>query len=194
MFILLKSPLLPSPLWTGQAFGCPHSHPNNPKARVLGVGVRAGAGVAPSHPILDQRPTMAAGLGFEGLPSLPATSVVLEGGEPHAPTMMKCGPWPVGSRLTRFYDRWRDFTSDPWILQIVREGYRLQFRDHPPPTLSRGPLLTPLRGASKGPLLEAIKTLHAKRAVVRVFDFQGIPGFYSRYSSRKTRMALFGPC
>ena len=94
--------------------------------------------------------------------------------------MMKRGPWPVGARLPRFYTRWQALTSDPWILSIVREGYRLQFLPLLP-TLTRVPLLTPLRGASKEPLLEAIRTLHAKKAVVRVLDWDTDPGFYSRY-------------
>ena len=40
----------------------------------------------------------------------------------------------VGGRLSRFLPVWEGITQSPHVLQIIREGYRLEFRQLPPPT------------------------------------------------------------
>ena len=37
---------------------------------------------------------------------------------------------PYAGRLSRFVEKWKTLSSDPWVLQSVR-GYRLPFREHP---------------------------------------------------------------
>lgn len=38
-----------------------------------------------------------------------------------------------GGRITYFLHNWQKITSHPWPLQIVKEGYQLQFTSHPVP-------------------------------------------------------------
>ena len=81
---------------------------------------------------------------------------------------------PVGARLLAFAHKWEQITQDPWVLQIVKEGYVIPF-DHKPP-LSHVPMAL----ASGHPAIpEAIQVLLEKRAVERVLDTSS-PGFYSR--------------
>ena len=38
---------------------------------------------------------------------------------------------PVAGRIAIFAANWRLITEDPWVLAVVREGYRLEFLDLP---------------------------------------------------------------
>ena len=81
---------------------------------------------------------------------------------------------PVGGRLLHFSEAWTHITSDPWVLNIVREGYVIPFLRNPP--LSS----TPIDLSSNHPLIpEALTKLLEKGAVERVSNPDS-PGFYSR--------------
>ena len=81
---------------------------------------------------------------------------------------------PVGARLLHFAESWENITTDEWVLQTVKEGYLIPFKQKPP--LTR----VPLHLASGHPMLpEAVHGLLDKQAVERVRDRQS-PGFYSR--------------
>jgi len=78
---------------------------------------------------------------------------------------------PVGGRLTHFADEWVNVTSDPWVLQTVTTGYRIEFTGYP--RLSRVPRWTPVPRAEdqRRCLEDHIQELLAKSAV-RLIDPQ----------------------
>ena len=39
---------------------------------------------------------------------------------------------PVGGRLAHFLPEWEKITSDKWVLEVIREGYKLEFLEKPP--------------------------------------------------------------
>ena len=48
--------------------------------------------------------------------------------QPPAPTS---GDLEVGARLSHFVSAWSSFTSDPWVLSVISEGYYIDFVEHP---------------------------------------------------------------
>ena len=81
---------------------------------------------------------------------------------------------PVGARLLHFSEAWKKVTQDPWVLNIVQNGYSIPFLEKPPLTS------IPIDFASAHPALpEAINRLLEKGAVERVSN-PNTPGFYSR--------------
>ena len=71
-------------------------------------------------------------------------------------------------------------TSDPWVLEVVSSGYRLEFTARSPPF--RGVTQTPLPAdpSQQEALLQEIKSLVAKGAVVRL-EGRVQEGFYSTF-------------
>jgi hypothetical protein len=45
---------------------------------------------------------------------------------------------PVGGRLTQFLHHWEKFTTDVWVLSVIRGGLDLVFQERPP--LSDSPI------------------------------------------------------
>ena len=41
------------------------------------------------------------------------------------------GDLEVGARLSHFVSAWSSFTSDPWVLSVIYEGYYIDFVEHP---------------------------------------------------------------
>ena len=39
---------------------------------------------------------------------------------------------PVGGRLVHFLSKWEQITQDQWVLDIIRDGYKLEFQKIPP--------------------------------------------------------------
>ena len=39
---------------------------------------------------------------------------------------------PVGARLLLFESQWVQITQDPWVLEIIRHGYALEFQNSTP--------------------------------------------------------------
>ena len=88
-------------------------------------------------------------------------------------------PGPVGGRLQLYADNWPYVTDDPWILSVVKLGYRLQFDKIPPTTfLPEGPRFH-LSGAPLVAAEEAIQKLIHKEAVIELDPFPTSRGFYS---------------
>ena len=44
---------------------------------------------------------------------------------------------PIAGRIARCLSAWQVITKDKWVLKVVREGYRLQFKSRLPPTPHR---------------------------------------------------------
>ena len=88
---------------------------------------------------------------------------------------------PAVERLSRLcLDRWVERTSDPWILETVARGYKLQFRRRPPPFLRVR--MTVVRDPVQArALAEEVSTLLQKGAITKVSSTDQNAGFYSTY-------------
>ena len=86
---------------------------------------------------------------------------------------------PVGGRLSHFLPYWKTLTDDPWILEVIAQGYALEFQDGPP--RFNAVLNTPIRSGAGSVLLEEIGALCTKSAVETVPLIAQQEGFYSTY-------------
>ena len=91
------------------------------------------------------------------------------------------GLGPAVEPLSRLcLDSWVERTSDPWVLDTVARGYKLQFRRRPPPflrvhmTLVKDPVQAQI-------LAEEVSTLLQKGAITKVSSTNQQAGFYSKY-------------
>jgi len=85
----------------------------------------------------------------------------------------------VGGRIQFFQKAWLQSTSDSWVLEIVSQGYSLEFTQLP---LFRGVISTPLhKGLGKEIILEEVQTLLKKQAIEPVPREQEEDGFYSTF-------------
>ena len=75
---------------------------------------------------------------------------------------------PVGGRLQRFASEWEAVTSDPWVLSVVRGGYRLEFTASPPPFWGIKATTVPREPAKRAALLQEVEALIRKNAVVAI--------------------------
>ena len=86
----------------------------------------------------------------------------------------------VGGCLSRHWRQWRTIGAAPWVVSVLRDGYRIPFEDHPPP-LARSPIPFPTyRPDSERSLalLQEIETMLTKGVLEIVPERD--PGFYSR--------------
>ncbi len=83
----------------------------------------------------------------------------------------------MGGRLRYFLPEWTQMPfSDPWVLSVVREGYRIPFSSAPP--LTSSPVMPPLPSLDRRGLVEKMITeFLSKGAIVQVEV--DTPGFYS---------------
>jgi hypothetical protein len=85
----------------------------------------------------------------------------------------------VGGRLELFWRDWEKHGSDPYIVQLLREGYKIPFR-HPAPVS----LVPTINSQYEDPLKnsifqQAVLDMLAKHAIEPVVD-PSSPGFHSR--------------
>ena len=87
---------------------------------------------------------------------------------------------PVGGRLTQFLHHWEKFTTDVWVLSVIRGGLDLVFQERPP--LSDSPIpMSQTSDKEKFRLLsEEVQSLLLKRVIEEIPPTQSTPGFYSR--------------
>ncbi len=86
---------------------------------------------------------------------------------------------PVGGRISRFPQQWGEITNSKWVLDIIRRGYRIPFREEPPSLTCTPPQWVPYRDVAKREALASeVSSLLAKNAIEEVRDV-GSPGFYS---------------
>ena len=86
----------------------------------------------------------------------------------------------VGGRLQKFWPRWKEIGINPQIVQILKEGYILPFKEEPP-VLSKTPIINssyvdPIKNSA---LIQQVQKLLEKGAIEEVQD-PSTPGFYSR--------------
>ncbi len=73
-------------------------------------------------------------------------------------------------------DSWEKSVSDPWVLSMVRTGYRIQFQGRPPPFA--GVHMTVVKDPVQAQVLAAeIATLLQKEAIVKVDSSEQHAGF-----------------
>ena len=84
----------------------------------------------------------------------------------------------VGGRLLGFASEWEAVTSDPWVLSVVRFGYRLEFTATPPRPSAVLVTEIPQETGKREALLEELRELLAKNAIVRV-QGSSLAGFFS---------------
>ena len=87
---------------------------------------------------------------------------------------------PVGGRLQRFASEWETVTSDPWVLSVVRGGYRLEFTASPPPFWGIKATTVPREPAKRAALLQEVEALIRKNAVVAISGPRRV-GHYSSF-------------
>lgn len=71
---------------------------------------------------------------------------------------------PIAGRIARCLSAWQVITQDKWVLRVVREGYRLQFKSQLPPTPHRVANL-PTDAAGAAILDCEVQQMLAKRAI-----------------------------
>ena len=87
-------------------------------------------------------------------------------------------PCRVGGCLAAFWRQWESRGAEPWIVQVLREGYILPFLSHPPLSSTPIPLLSYSPSSVRGLVLAAaVKDLLSKGAIEPASPG---PGFYSR--------------
>ena len=178
----------------GEAEGLPRALNQNPRA-----GAGAEAGPRTSHRT-NPKPLAEAGVSLGGRPKEVAPTIIPiplteEGAPPLAgaegaikgtsPTdglpSVSCGEplLPVGGRLSHFYDFWQQNVSDAWALEVVREGYAIEFISDPPPF--QGVRTTIASGDRAIALRSEIDQLILKKAIEIVPQSQAQEGFYSTF-------------
>lgn len=75
---------------------------------------------------------------------------------------------PVGGRLSHFVHEWALVTSDSWVLQTLRSGYRLEFTRAPFASRPRSATKIPADPDKRQALLSEIQKLLLKRAIEKV--------------------------
>ena len=74
----------------------------------------------------------------------------------------------MGGRLSLFHGEWAKITHDSWVLDVIREGYRLEFTERPPVSVPYRPTPLPEDPALQTLLREEIGSLLAKEAIARL--------------------------
>ena len=86
----------------------------------------------------------------------------------------------VGGCLSSHWRRWQEIGAETWVVTVLRDGYRVPFKDSPPP-LARTPVSFPTYRAGSPraqALRQEVEAMLAKGALEIVRDLG--PGFYSR--------------
>ena len=89
-------------------------------------------------------------------------------------------PMKVGGCLSPHWRRWQEIGAETWVVTVLRDGYRVPFKDSPPP-LARTPVSFPTYRAGSPraqALRQEVEAMLAKGALEIARD-PG-PGFYSR--------------
>ena len=87
---------------------------------------------------------------------------------------------PVGGRLTQFLHHWEKFTTDVWVLSVIRGGLDLVFQERPPLSDSPIPMSQTSDNKKFRLLSEEVQPLLLKRVIEEIPPTQSTPGFYSR--------------
>jgi hypothetical protein len=86
---------------------------------------------------------------------------------------------PVGGRLSLFWEEWEKWGAEKSVIDIVREGLKIQFTQKP--VLSVYPIEFPVRTPEQGRELELQVQELLKKEVIEVVENAHSPGYYSRF-------------
>ena len=87
----------------------------------------------------------------------------------------------IGARLKEFWRVWEEKSIDPWVVQVLKEGYQIPFIDQKPPPLAPLPREYPAHSGNKEKFLalqKEVEELEEKEAIEIVKS--QTPGFYNR--------------
>ena len=98
-----------------------------------------------------------------GVFSLLALSMLADAGLSVA-TAVSVAAFPIAGRIARCWSAWKTITKDRWVLNIIRDGYKLQFKSQLPPTPHRVANL-PTDAAGAAILDFEVKQMLAKGAI-----------------------------
>ena len=97
---------------------------------------------------------------------------------------------PVGGRLQLFAHQWHRITEDPWVLEIVTQGYSLEFIGPPPTNSIR---ITPTARSQDCPIRKEVQALLAKNAARPVTSADPQTGFFSHFFLRPKKSGGLRP-
>ncbi|XP_063775051.1 uncharacterized protein LOC134910673 [Pseudophryne corroboree] len=86
-------------------------------------------------------------------------------------------PGTVGARLRNFSAQWDLSQVDPWVFQVISQGYRLEFETSPPCRFLKSAL--PATPSAREAVLVAIQKLYSQQVIVKVPLLQQGKGYYS---------------
>lgn len=101
--------------------------------------------------------------------------------------LLQCPEIPVGGRLFYFLKEWQKITDDQWVLNVIKEGYKLEFKSKPQLT---GVRKTCAPAKSLAILNSEIKDLKEKNAVEIVPQREIPNGFYSTFFLVPKKMGI----
>ena len=85
---------------------------------------------------------------------------------------------PVGGRLEYFLKAWENITNDQWVLSIIEEEYKLEFKNIPP---FSGLKITSVQQSSQHLIQEEITSFLRKDTIEKDPWNQAMEGFYSTF-------------
>ena len=83
---------------------------------------------------------------------------------------------PVGGRLSFYLENWKKITTDQWVLDIIKNGYKLEFLKIPP---FLGIKPTIVSSQKEDLIAKEVETLLKKNAIEIVPEREMQSGFYS---------------
>jgi mRNA-degrading endonuclease HigB of HigAB toxin-antitoxin module len=83
---------------------------------------------------------------------------------------------PVGGRLSHFLPQWKNITTDKWVLDVISQGYKLEFVKVPP---FLGIKSTNVPRKNESIIKQEIDALLQKNAIEKVSQRDIYSGFYS---------------
>ena len=113
---------------------------------------------------------------FRRPPAAPAAPVACERGLEKSPPYWFPPLLLVGECLSAHWRHWKAIGADSWLLSILRDGYRIPFKDSPPP-LARTMILFPTYWAGS-------RSLALRQEVVKMLSKDALEGNCHRSRSR----------
>ena len=89
-------------------------------------------------------------------------------------------PMRVGGCLSSHWRRWQEIGAETWVVTVLRDGYRVPFKDSPPP-LAHTPVSFPTyrAGSPRAQALRQVVEAMLAKGALEITRDPG-PGFYSR--------------
>ena len=85
---------------------------------------------------------------------------------------------PVGGRLYHFLHRWRQVTSDRWVIEVIERGLAIDLVSTPP---WQGIIPTPASGRGAEFLTQEVEGMLKKKVVIPIPSSQAWEGYFSTY-------------